>query len=96
MGQALQSAPAGHQAACSCERRRPEETTIYQVVQKQFETFLAQIEAKTDTGVPDFVKDEFEAILACGILAQRFPRPPGEGTRVRGGSTAGLGMRDCE
>ena len=38
MGQALRSAPAGHPAAFSYERRRPEETTLYQVVQEQFET----------------------------------------------------------
>ena len=74
MGQALQSAPAGHRAAFSYERRRPEETTLYQVVQEQFETFLAQGEAKTGTGLPEFVKDEFEAFLECGILAHGFLR----------------------
>ncbi len=74
MGQALQSAPAGHPAAFSYERRRPEETTLYQVVQEQLETFLAQVEAKTGTGLPEFVKDEFEAFLECGILAHGFLR----------------------
>ena len=74
MGQAVQSAPAGHRAAFSYERRRPEETTLYQVVQEQFETFLAQVEAKTGTGLPEFVKDEFEAYLECGILVHGFLR----------------------
>ena len=61
MCRALQPAPAGHPAAVHYKRRRPEETTLYQVVQEQFETFLAQVEAKTGTGLPEFVKDEFEA-----------------------------------
>jgi hypothetical protein len=74
MGQALRSAPAGHTAALSHDRRRPEDTTLYQVVQEQFETFLAQVEAKTGTGLPEFVKDEFEAYLECGILAHGFLR----------------------
>jgi len=72
MGRALQPAPAGIPAAFSYERRRPEETTLYQVVQEQLETFLAQVEAKTGAGLPAFVKDEFEAFLECGILADGF------------------------
>ena len=74
MGRALQPAPAGIPAAFSYERRRPEETTLYQVVQEQLETFLAQVEAKTGAGLPAFVKDEFEAFLECGILAHGFLR----------------------
>ena len=74
MGQALQSAPAGHRAAFHYERRRPEETTLYQVVQEQLETFLAQVEAKTGAGLPEFIKAEFEAYLECGILAHGFLR----------------------
>jgi len=37
----LQPAPAVQPAAFSYERRRPEETTLYQVVQEQLEIFLA-------------------------------------------------------
>src|SRR5258705_7107675 len=74
MGRALQPAPAGHPAAFHYERRRPEETTLYQIVQEQLETFLAQAEAKTGAGLPEFVKDEFEAFLECGILAHGFLR----------------------
>ena len=74
MGRALQPAPARHPAAFHYERRRPEETTLYQVVLEQFETFLAQVEAYTGSGLPEFVKDEFEAFLECGILAHRFLR----------------------
>lgn len=56
------------------ERRRPEETTLYQVVQDHLDTFLAQIEQETGAGLPQFVKDEFEAFLECGILAHGFLR----------------------
>ena len=56
------------------ERRRPEETTLYHVVQDHVETFLAQVEQETGTGLPQFVKDEFEAFLECGILAHGFLR----------------------
>ena len=70
----MQPARAGQPAGFSYERHRPEETTLYQVVQEQFETFLAQVEAKTDAGLPEFVKDEFEAFLECRILAHGFLR----------------------
>ena len=63
---ARQAAPHGAQAPY--ERRRPEETTLYQVIQDHVETFLAQVEQETGTGLPRFVKDEFEAFLECGIL----------------------------
>jgi len=44
------------------------------VVQEHLGTFLAQVEAKTGTGLPEIVKDEFEAYLECGILAHGFLR----------------------
>lgn len=72
MGQAVQTAPAGNQF--HYERRRPEETTLYQLVQEYVETFFAQVEAETGAGLPDFVKDEFDAFLDCGILANGFLR----------------------
>ena len=56
------------------ERRRPEETSLYQLVQENVETFFAQVEAETGAGLPDFVKDEFDAFLDCGILANGFVR----------------------
>jgi hypothetical protein len=56
------------------ERRRPEDTVLYQIVQEHLETFLAQVEAETGSGLPDFVKAEFEAFLECGILAHGFLR----------------------
>ena len=49
------------------ERRRPEDTVLYQLVQEHLETFLAQVELETGSGLPEFVKAEFEAFLDCGI-----------------------------
>jgi hypothetical protein len=68
---ACQAAPG---ASAPYERRQPEETTLYQVVQDHVETFLAQVERETGTGLPQFVKTEFEAFLECGILAHGFLR----------------------
>ncbi len=71
-GIAIQSA-AGD-TAVPYARRRPEETTLYQLVQDHVETFFAQVEQETGTGLPQFVKDEFEGFLECGILAHGFLR----------------------
>ena len=56
------------------ERRRPEETILHGLVREHLETFLAQVQAKTDTGLPEFDKDEFEVFLECGVLAHGFLR----------------------
>ena len=68
---------AQHEAAGNriyYERHRPEETILYQLVQEHIETFFAQVETETGSGLPDFVKDEFDAFLECGILAHGFLR----------------------
>jgi len=67
----LRAAPAH---TIQYERRRPEETVLHCLVREHLETFLAQVEARTGTGLPEFVKDEFEAFLECGILAHGFLR----------------------
>jgi hypothetical protein len=71
MGEAVQ-APAGNPV--HYKRRRPEETTLYQLVQEHLESFLPQVEAQTGASLPQFVKDEFDAFLECGILAHGFLR----------------------
>ena len=43
-------------------------------MQEHTRTFFAEIETGTDSGLPDFVKDEFEAFFECGILAHGFLR----------------------
>ena len=72
MGQAAQRALAGD--AVHYERRRPEETLLYQLVQEHAESFFAQVEAQTGASLPEFVKEEFDAFLECGILAHGFLR----------------------
>ena len=57
------------------QRHRPEETTLYRVVQAHLDTFLAGVDIDTGVaGLPTFVTDEFDAFLACGILAHGFLR----------------------
>ena len=72
LNQAVQPAPTG--TCATYERRRPEETVLYQLVAEQVESFYAQVEAETGAGLPDFVKAEFEAFLECGILPHGFLR----------------------
>ena len=72
MNKAIQTTPAG--SCVHYQRRRPEETTLYRLVQEHGESFFAQVERETGAGLPEFVKDEFEAFLECGILAHGFLR----------------------
>jgi Putative transposase/Transposase zinc-binding domain len=72
MGQALQRAPVEHPV--HYERRRPEETILYRLVQEHIESFLAQVEAEGGAALPEFVKAEFDAFLECGVLAHGFLR----------------------
>ena len=72
MGQAAQLVPAGNPV--QYERRRPEETTLYQLLQEHAESFFAHVQAETGASLPQFVKDEFDAFLDCGILAHGFLR----------------------
>ena len=72
MDEAARAKPAG--SCVHYQRRRPEHTTLYQLVQEHAETFFAQVELETGAGLPDFVKDEFDAFLDCGILANGFLR----------------------
>ena len=72
MGQAAQLVPA--RTPVHSERRRPEETTLYRLVQEHAESFFAFVQAETGANLPQFVKDEFDAFLDCGILAHGFLR----------------------
>jgi hypothetical protein len=72
MGQAAQRAPSSNPV--HYERRRPEETVLYRLVQEHLETFLAQVEAETGASLPEFIQEEFDAFLECGILAHGFLR----------------------
>ena len=55
-------------------RHKPEETTLYKIVQNNWLTFQEQVEHDTGYPLPDFVKKEFNEYLRCGILAHGFLR----------------------
>ena len=67
-----QRAPDGAQV--QYERHRPEQTTLYRLVQQHAATFIAEAEAAAGADLPQFVKDEFNAFPECGILAHGFLR----------------------
>jgi hypothetical protein len=69
---AAQRAPDG--ASVHYERHRPEQTTLYRLVQEHAASFIAHTEAGTGSELPQFIKDEFDAFLECGILAHGFLR----------------------
>ena len=74
IGFGYQSPDCSHAAQKqSYQRRQPEKTLLYQIVQNNLNTFLAQCEAEGKPA-PDFVKKEFQAFLECGILAYGFGR----------------------
>ena len=60
-----------HEAGYRYERRRPERTVLYQVVQDNLETFYAAVaEGFVTASLPDFVRNEFERFLDCGLLCK--------------------------
>ncbi len=56
------------------QRRRPEQTPLHRLVRAHYEMFAADVGRATSTGLPQFVKDDFDAYLECGILAYGFLR----------------------
>ncbi|MDP3086426.1 MAG: transposase [Rubrivivax sp.] len=72
IGRQPQRAPDG--APVHYDRHRPEQTTLYRLVQQHAATFFAQAEDAAGADLPQFVKDEFDAFLECGILAHGFLR----------------------
>ncbi len=52
---------------------RPQ-TTLYRLLKQHAATFFEQAESAAGTGLPQFVKDKFDAFLECGILAHGFLR----------------------
>ena len=50
------------------------QSTLYSLVQQCAAEFIAHTEASTGAALPEFVKDEFDTFLECGILAHGFLR----------------------
>lgn len=87
IGRQPQRPPAG--APVHYESHRPEQTTLYRVVQQHAASFMAHTEASTGAELPRFIKDEFDAFLECGILAHGFLRLRcSAGVRVAGDAAA--------
>jgi hypothetical protein len=57
--------------------RQPTDIVLYRTVEAHLETFLPHTagDAKR-SGLPVFVKREFEAYLSCGILGRKGRKPP--------------------
>jgi hypothetical protein len=75
----LQSAPTRAARACSptsfrYARRQPEAAVLHRIVREQLETFRQQLHTESGTFLPDFVANEFEGFLRCGVLAHGFLR----------------------
>jgi hypothetical protein len=60
--------PRGIPDVLEYERRTPETSVLYRVVQQNLETFLASAREQGRV-VPRFVERELRAYLTCGILA---------------------------
>lgn len=58
------------------QRRHPERTPAYQVVQQHLETYLArrQEEDSEGIGIPTYIERDLRNFLECGILAYGFAR----------------------
>jgi len=73
IGRQPQRAPDG--APLHHERHRPEQTTLYRLVQQLAVSFIAHTEASTGSELPRFIKDEFDAFLERNKhLAQHITR----------------------
>lgn len=59
MGMALVK-PQPTSQTFSYERRRPEESVLYKIIQQNLLSFYEQLDLEYENGLPDFVKKEFE------------------------------------
>jgi len=70
-----QAMPGGCATTATYQARQPAHTVLYRTVEAHLETFLAHTAGDAErSGLPGFVKREFEAYLRCGILAHGFAR----------------------
>ena len=60
-------------AAPSYARHVPERTLLYALVQAHYLDFIARLAAQ-DRSLPDYVREEFEEYLRCGVLDHGFLR----------------------
>lgn len=60
-------------AAPSYARHVPERTLLYALVQAHYPDFIVRLEAE-DRPLPEYVREEFETYLRCGVLEHGFLR----------------------
>ena len=70
---ASSAAPALSGDAPPYERRRPEQTPLYDLVEEHFPRFLGRLDAE-GVSLPHFAREEFEAYRKCGRLEHGFLR----------------------
>ena len=60
-------------AAPTYARHAPERTLLYALVQAHYPDLIARL-ATQDRSLPEYVREEFEAFLRCGVLENGFLR----------------------
>ena len=70
---ALASGKDARDGVSGYARQRPEHTLLYQLVERHYPVFVAQLAAQGRT-VPGYVRREFEDFLRCGRLEGGFLR----------------------
>ena len=62
-------------AGITYERRRPETTTLYEVVRDNLETLYGAVDdGALPIALPAFVRKELDGYLDCGLLCRGFAR----------------------
>ena len=67
------AAPTAQAAAPTYARHVPERTLLYALVQAHYPDLIARL-ATQDRSLPEYVREEFEAFLRCGVLENGFLR----------------------
>ena len=67
------TSPAAHLPTARYAPHRPERTLLYSLVQAHYPDFIVRLEAE-DRPLPEYVREEFETYLRCGVLEHGFLR----------------------
>jgi len=70
---AASAAATAQAAAPTYARHAPERTLLYALVQAHYPDLIARL-AVQDRSLPEYVCEEFEAFLRCGVLEHGFLR----------------------
>lgn len=65
--------PSAAHAAPRYARHAPERTLLYALVEAHYPDFIARLEAE-DRSLPEYVREEFDEYLRCGVLEHGFLR----------------------